>query len=114
MTDITIDKLLAQNTVKTTDSQLNIQMGTGSLAVGKHSFQLTVADDSGNNSVPAQITVIVVDTTAPTAVVDLTDANGRLISNGQVSFGAGFVLSGKRSTDIGGSIAAYEWEVLPN
>ena len=114
MTDITLEKLLENPKVETTDSQLVIQMPKKKLAVGKHSFNLTVEDDSGNPSTPALITVIVIDTAAPTAVLDLNDANGRLISDGRVSFGSGFILSGKRSVDIGGTLAKFIWEVVPN
>ena len=114
MTDITLEKLLENPKVETTDSQLVIQMPKKKLAVGKHSFNLTVEDDSGNPSTPALITVIVIDSSAPTAVLDLNDANGRLISDGRVSFGSGFILSGKRSADIGGTLAKFIWEVVPN
>lgn len=114
MTDITLEKLLETSKVETTDSQLVIQMPEKKLAVGKHSFNLTVEDDSGNSSTPALITVIVVDSTAPTAVLDVHDEQGRLISDGRVSFGSGFMLNGKRSADIGGTLAKFIWEVVPN
>jgi hypothetical protein len=113
MTDISLEKLLESNKVSTADSQLVIKMPGKKLQVGKHSFNLTVEDDSGNQSTPALITVIVVDSTAPTAVLDLSDEQGRLISDGRVSFGSGFILNGKRSVDIGGSISKYIWEVVP-
>ena len=113
MTDISLEKLLVTNKVETTDSQLVIQMPNQKLQVGQHKFNLTVEDDSGNQSTPALITVIVVDTTAPTAVLDLSDEQGRTISDSRVSFGSGFILSGKRSVDIGGSISKYIWEVVP-
>ena len=44
------------------------------LPVGQHRFRLTVTDDSGNKSTPAVVSVIVADTTAPTAVLDLDQA----------------------------------------
>lgn len=113
MTDITLEKLLESQTVSTTDPQLVIQMPKNKLNVGKHSFSLTVVDDSNNPSVPATITVIVVDKEAPTAVVDLHDEQGRTITDGRINFGAGFILSGKRSADIGGTIVKYVWEVVP-
>ena len=114
MTDITLEKLLVSSKVETTDSQLVIKMPDQKLQVGKHSFQLTVVDDAKNTSTPALITVIVVDQTAPTAVLDLNDEQGRIITNGQVAFGSGFVLNGDRSADAGGSLARFIWEVLPN
>jgi hypothetical protein len=113
MTDITLEELLATEKVKTADSQLVIQMPDQKLAIGKHSFSLSVEDDSGNVSTDALVTVIVVDTAAPTAVLDLRDAQGRSIADGRIEFGSGFILDGKRSVDIGGSIASYTWEVVP-
>jgi len=113
MTDITLEKLLEHQSVETTDSQLVIQMPNNKLKVGKHSFSLAVEDDSGNTSLPATITVIVVDREAPTAVVDLHDEQGRTVTDGRINFGAGFILSGKRSVDIGGTIVKYVWEVVP-
>ena len=113
MTNITLEKLLAAQKVETADSQLVIQMPAQKLAVGQHRFSLTVEDDSGNHSQAAQITVIVVDTEAPTAVFDLQDAQGRTIADGRIAFGAGFILSGKRSVDVGGTVSKFIWEVVP-
>lgn len=113
MTDITLEQLLANQKVETTDSQLAVQLPDQKLPVGQHRFSLTVEDDSGNRSLPAQITVIVADTTAPTAVLDLADEQGRTITNGRVEFGSGFIMSGRRSVDIGGAISKYIWEILP-
>jgi hypothetical protein len=113
MTDVTLEELLATTTVETADSQLVIQMPSQKLAVGQHRFNLTVEDDSGNQSSVAQITVIVVDSTAPTAVLDLQDEQGRIVTDGRIAFGSGFILSGKRSVDIGGTVSKYIWEVAP-
>ena len=113
MTDVTLEELLAATKVETADSQLTIQMPSQKLAVGQHRFSLTVEDDSGNQSTAAQITVIVVDTTAPTAVLDLRNAQGGPVTNGRIEFGSGFILDGKRSVDIGGTISKYVWEIVP-
>lgn len=113
MTDITLENLLASEKAETPDSQLSIQMPNQKLSVGQHRFSLTVQDDSGNVSNAAQVTVIVVDTTAPTAVLDLRDDQGRAVTNGRIEFGSGFILDGKRSVDIGGTISKYIWEVVP-
>jgi hypothetical protein len=113
MTDITLETLLAEQKVETADPQLVIQMPDRKLPVGLHRFSLAVEDDSGNQSNTAQITVIVADTSAPTAVLDLRDAQGRTITNGRISFGEGFILSGNRSVDVGGTISKYIWEVVP-
>lgn len=114
MTDIVLEELLATPNVETADSQLNVLMPDATLPVGKHRFGLSVVDDSGNPSaIQAQITVIVVDKSAPTAVLDLLDEQGKLLIDGQVAFGSGFILSGNRSIDIGGTVSKYIWEVLP-
>ena len=113
MTDITLEALLSAQKVETADSQLVVQMPAERLAVGQHRFNLTVVDDSGNLSSPAQITVIVVDSTAPTAVIDLQDAQGSRVIDGRIPFGSGFILNGSRSVDIGGTISKFIWEVVP-
>jgi hypothetical protein len=68
--------------------------------VGASVFELTVTDDSGNESSPAQAQVIVRDNVAPTAVLDVPFP---------VNIGEAFTLDGSRSADIGGSISTYEW-----
>jgi hypothetical protein len=113
MTDISLENLLATEKAETADSQLVIQMPGQKLSVGQHRFSLSVDDDSGNVSQKALVTVIVVDTTAPTAVLDLRDEQGRTVTNGRIEFGSGFILDGRRSVDIGGTIAKYTWEVVP-
>ena len=45
-----------------------------SLAIGRHRFRLVVDDNSGNHSNPTEVEVIVVDSTAPTAVLDAPDS----------------------------------------
>ena len=111
MTTVKLDQLMA-NPVTTSDASLSVSMPDHKLAVGQHSFQLQVEDDSGNTSAAAQLMVIVIDDSAPTAVLTLEDENGLPISNNRVSFGSGFILSGKRSLDIGGSISGYTWTLL--
>lgn len=111
MTAINLEDIIA-GPQKTTDSQLVINMPTEKLAVGKHVFQLTVTDNAGNVSQPDQITVIIVDKTAPTAVLELRDSQGRPVTNNTLAFGVGFILDGKLSTDIGGTVASYQWEMV--
>lgn len=82
------------------------------LAVGAHRFSLTVVDDSGNESQPAFIDVIVQDQDRPTAVLDVVDAGGTRI-NGPLPAGRAFRLSGARSTDNGGRIIEYRFTLLP-
>lgn len=97
--------------IKTTDPTLTITMPNEKLKVGSHTFQLLVEDDSGNVSTPAQVKLIVIDTQAPTAVLTLSDAEGRPLENNTISFGQGFILNGKRSVDIGGRIVNYTWSL---
>lgn len=74
------------------------------LAVGAHTFQLEVEDNSGNRSAPARIRVVVLDDKAPTAVIDGPD---------RVPVGTAITLSGARSSDIGGQIVRYIWTLVP-
>ncbi len=74
------------------------------LAPGRHSFRLVVTDDSGNNSQPDEVVVIVADTSAPTAV---------LTAPRVVDAGKSFVLDGSRSFDVGGGkVVRYVWTYL--
>ena len=98
--------------IKTDDATLTIQMPGEKLKIGGHTFQLLVTDDSGNVSVPATVTLIVVDTQAPTAVVTVSDEQGRPLEANRLAFGNGFILNGKRSVDIGGNIVSYTWSLV--
>ncbi len=102
----------ATTTTPTINASLLLQ--GASLAVGQHRFRLTVEDDSGNQSQDAQLTVIVVDVFAPTAVLQLRDSRGRLVKDGEVPVGDDFILDGSSSSDIGGSIESYIWESETN
>jgi hypothetical protein len=74
------------------------------LRVGRHRFQLIVVDDSGNESEPDSVDVIVIDNERPTAVLE---------GPGQVPFARSFNLSGRRSTDAGsGRIVRYLWTLM--
>lgn len=77
---------------------------TDALPVGRHVFQLVVMDDSGNESRPAEVAVVVRDTEAPTAVIRAPS---------QVSFGKSFALDGRASSDLPpGKIVRYEWTLV--
>ncbi|MGB6014579.1 MAG: hypothetical protein WBG32_07605, partial [Nodosilinea sp.] len=71
--------------------------------VGRLRFRLVVTDDAGNESVPDEVDVIISDNERPTAVLDAPSS---------VNFRASFTLSGERSTDVGGRIVRYRWELV--
>ncbi|HEX9311963.1 MAG TPA: hypothetical protein VGA30_03930 [Actinomycetota bacterium] len=74
------------------------------LAVGKHVFQLVVEDDSGNQSLPATVDVVVRDSQAPTAI---------LAAPSQVDFGQSFKLDGSKSSDVGGGkVVKFIWTLV--
>ncbi len=113
MTTKTLEEITA-NPITTTDPRLHITMPDKKLPVGAHTFQLEVADDSGNVSKPALVQVIVVDTEAPTAVLMLLDENGNFVPDKRIPHGAGFILSGEKSVDLGGGkIVKYNWSRVP-
>ncbi len=64
------------------------------LPLGRHTFRLVVVDDSGNSSIPDEVTVIVADSQNPTAVLSAPRS---------VGFGSSFNLDGTRSFDAGPS-----------
>lgn len=71
--------------------------------VGRLRFRLVVVDNAGNESVPDEVDVIIRDSERPTAVLDAPSA---------VDFRASFALSGERSSDVGGRIVTYRWELI--
>ena len=71
------------------------------LPVGRQIFRLIVVDDSGNQSKPDQIVVIIADQSAPTAVLQGPQT---------VASGTSFKLSGEKSFDVGGGkVVKYVW-----
>jgi hypothetical protein len=91
--------------ITTTDSTVSVDVdATHALSVGPHRFQLVVVDESGNQSQPVTVDVIVKDTVAPTAVLEVL---------GPVTFNQPFTLSGQKSLDNGGdSIVSYIWTLV--
>ena len=74
------------------------------IAIGRHRFRLIVTDDAGNRSAADEITVIVADQDAPTAVL-----RGPRIAG----FNRSFDLDGSASFDVGGGrIVQYVWTYL--
>jgi len=75
------------------------------LPAGLHHFQLIVVDDSGNQSDPATASVIIKDTTKPTAVLTVAPT--------QVELGQSFRLDGSKSSDVApGKIVQYVWTMI--
>jgi hypothetical protein len=94
------------------DPLVTVDANSG-LAIGAHRFRLVVVDDSGNESEPTFLDVIVQDKDRPTAVLDLVDASGARI-DARVSAGRAFRLSAARSSDIGGGrIVEYRFTLVP-
>lgn len=82
------------------------------MPIGAHKFRLVVVDDAGNESEPAVIEVIVRDTEKPTAVLDVVNADNKVVEP-VVSAGSSFILSGARSTDVApGKIREYRFTLL--
>ena len=112
MTTKTLEDIRA-NPIKTDDATLTIQLPNDKLKIGGHTFQLVVADDSGNVSAPANVTLIVVDTQAPTAVLGVRDEQGRILEANRIAFGSNFMLDGRKSLDVGGgTIVSYTWTLV--
>lgn len=92
-------------TITTPDPTVTVEVSADNpLPVGRHTFQLVVVDDAGNRSQPARVQIVVLDDQAPTAILTAQPA--------RAPAGTSIVLDGRRSTDIGGSIAAYEWTLV--
>lgn len=69
------------------------------LSPGRHRLQLVVEDDAGNQSLPDAVDIIVRDTVAPTAVLEVPT---------QVELGTSFLLDGRRSSDVApGKVVRY-------
>ena len=82
------------------------------LPVGKRTFMLVVVDDSGNESQPAFLEIVVRDNDKPTAVLELVNKDGAKIPP-LVNAGASFILSGKGSTDLPpGKIKEYRFTLF--
>lgn len=91
--------------VKTEKDTVEVSISANNpLKPGRHRFRLVVIDDSGNESEPDEVEVVVLDKERPTAV---------LKAPAQVPFGSSFKLDGSASQDVGGGrITAYVWTYL--
>ena len=113
MSETNLETLQSQ-AVKTADPRLSVKVSPNApLPVGEHAFQLVVTDNAGNESQATQVRLVVRDTQAPTAVIRALGANGRPLAGNTVPFGASFILTGEKSTDLPpGRIVAFEWTLL--
>jgi len=85
---------------------------SGALPLGPNRFSLVVVDDSGNESEPFVLTITVVDTDKPTAVLQVVNADGKVLDP-TVQFGQTFILSGAGSQDKDpGKIKEYRFTLL--
>ncbi|MBO0749320.1 MAG: hypothetical protein J2O44_02670 [Porphyrobacter sp.] len=85
---------------------------TGALPLGPNRFSLVVVDDSGNESEPFILTVTVVDTDKPTAVLQVVNSDGKVLPP-TVPSGQTFILSGAGSQDKApGTIKEYRFTLL--
>ena len=95
---VNVDVTTAEPTVEVTVSAAQ------PLAIGRQRFRLIVVDDAGNRSAADEVTVIVADQDAPTAV---------LRAPSLVGVGRSFDLNGSASFDTGGGrIVEYVWTYL--
>lgn len=102
-------------TVQADEPLLEVAIDTRTrLPVGRHVFQLVVVDDSGNESAPALVSIIVQDQERPTAVIDTIDARGTRSPEPTVAipFGQRFSLTGERSSDVGGAVRQWRWTLM--
>jgi hypothetical protein len=98
-------EFIVNEPIKTEDDTIEVTVTPRNpLRPGRHRFRLIVVDDSGNESEPDEVEVVVLDQERPTAV---------LRAPPQVSFGTSFRLDGSASVDVGGGrIVAYLWTYL--
>ncbi len=71
------------------------------LPVGRHTIQLVVVDDAGAESLADERILIVADTIAPTAVLDVPDSPAA----------SSVRIDGSRSSDVGTGIAEYRFSI---
>jgi len=98
-------KFVIGTPIETREPTVEVTVDTQTLLpVGRHRFQLVVADDSGNQSLPDTVEIIVRDTTNPTAVVRAPT---------QVESGKSFNLDGRASSDVApGRVVKFIWTML--
>ncbi|TVZ37376.1 hypothetical protein P886_1717 [Alteromonadaceae bacterium 2753L.S.0a.02] len=111
MTTINLDELRNSGTVETSDARLDIEMGERPLPLGEHRFNLQVFDNSGNQSTAAIVSVFIIDTQAPTAILRVLNNQGQPVN--RIAFGDNFTLDASLSTDAGGGVIdRYVWRMV--
>jgi hypothetical protein len=103
--------------VRADEPVLDVVIGGGTNAVlrpGRHVFRLIVTDDSGNDSEPADVSIIVLDQARPTAIIDVITVTGERIARPavEIPFGQRFTLTADRSSDVGGVVRSFRWTLL--
>ncbi len=90
--------------IETSEAKIEVTVNPEDpIPVGQARFQLIVVDDAGNESAANKVDVIIRDDQRPTAVLDAPE---------RVNFRKSFTLSGERSSDVGGRIVSYRWELI--
>ncbi|SMF27724.1 hypothetical protein SAMN02745866_01764 [Alteromonadaceae bacterium Bs31] len=111
MTTVNIEKFREAQVMETRDPVLEIEMGDSPLELGEHRFNLQVFDNSGNESTAAIVSVFIIDTAAPTAILRVLNNQGQPLS--RIPFGETFTLDASLSTDTGGgAIDRYVWRMI--
>ncbi len=101
--------------VRAEEPHLDVQASaTRPLSPGRHIFQLVVADNAGNLSEPARVTVLVKAQAEPHAIIDYVREDGTRLYSEEivVAHGRPFRLTGERSTDANGRVAVWNWRIL--
>ncbi len=99
--------------IDTDSATLRVSASTAPVPVGVQEYELIVIDDSNNVSKPVRVEVVVQDSVAPTAVLEVSDGSGRPLVNGHIDYGEDFILSAKRSSDAGGGrVVGYRWQAI--
>ncbi len=114
MKTVKLGELKAGVTTDQADNMLEV-VSTEDLSIGEHTFSLIVFDSSGNESKAATVTIKVLDTTAPTAILSVL--NSDRLPTETVEWGSTFFLSAEGSTDtpsaeLGGDIVRYVWTLV--
>ncbi|WP_337186095.1 hypothetical protein [Phenylobacterium sp.] len=105
MTEFTVGKTVAQ-------SEPQVTVDASSLSPGVHRFKLVVVDDSGHESEPTFLEIVVTDSGRPTAVLDVVNANGQRVEP-KIAAGQPVILSGARSSDVApGRVVEYRFTLV--